>query len=78
MYELDCRNAEIAERLRQRHTCIAGVCVCRGVRVGMFTPSHPSRSPKHEASGWAAGMGMQCFCLLGLAITIEPILQNVA
>lgn len=68
----DCRNAETAERLRQRHTCIAGVW------VGVFTPSHPSRAPKNEASGWAAGMGMQCSCLLGLAIKIEPILQNTA
>lgn len=37
----------------------------------MFTPSHPSRAPKHEASGWAAGVGMQCFCLLELAMEIE-------
>lgn len=62
---------KLQKRLRQRHACIAGVGV-------VFTPSHPSRAPKHEASGWAAGVGMQCFRLLELAMEIKPILQNTA
>lgn len=63
-----CRNAETAERLRQRHTCIAGVGVGY---VHTFTSFQGS-----QAGGlW---MGMQCSCLLGLAIKTEPILQNTA
>lgn len=69
MYGLDGRNAEAVEGLRQRHTCIAG-------GGGGFTPSQPPRAPKLQASGWAAGVGMSCFCLLELAMEIEPILQN--
>lgn len=69
---------QVAEMLKLQKGPGRGILVLRGWRRGVFTPSHLSRAPKHEASGWAAGMGMQHFCLLGLAIKIEPILQNTA
>lgn len=69
---------QVAEMLKLQKGSGRGILVSQGRGWGVFTPSHLSRAPKHEASGWAAGMGMQCSCLLGLAIKIEPILQNTA
>lgn len=48
--------------LRQRHNYVEG-----GPRLPNL-----SGLPGQRRSGWAAGVDVQCFCLLELAIKIEP------